>query len=68
MKQYRFTIAIVTSFRWDDDVVFKNCAKGIPEKGKVGTKMLTKTLGTVWQMNVYNFCAIVVVTRSYSNI
>ena len=22
-------------FRWDDDVVFKNCAKGIPEKGKV---------------------------------
>lgn len=50
------------SFRWDDDVVFKNCAKGIPEKGKVGMKdviyLLEKTLGTVSQTNIWNtlFC------------
>ena len=30
----KFTLQIIFYFRWDDDVVFKNCAKGEEERLK----------------------------------
>ncbi|XP_046852300.1 spliceosome-associated protein CWC15 homolog [Xenia sp. Carnegie-2017] len=39
--------------RWDDDVVFKNCAKGIPEKGKEG-KFINDTLRSEFHKKFMN--------------
>ncbi len=33
-QSLRLRFCFVDRFRWDDDVVFKNCAKGIEERPK----------------------------------
>ena len=36
LKQTTHCCCVVMHCRWDDDVVFKNCAKGVDDKPKVG--------------------------------